>query len=214
MKGFTVLALVLGPLAAATAGAAPQQQALTVVVGDHVGVANSTLKKAVELAREILFEAGVATEWTACPSSRSQSSSYYPCLFGVAQPGLVLRIVPKPKPDHCVPRAALGLALAGNPGEFGTYAYLFYNRLLEATALCSYCREHQVLGLAMAHEVGHLLGNRHSTSGIMRPNYNWRGLVEMSRGCLSFSREEGRRMRANVAARMLPLSARQPKSRP
>jgi Putative peptidase family len=59
----------------------------------------------------------------------------------------------------------------------------------------------------MAHEIGHLLGNQHSTSGIMRGDWTLRALMDISRGYLLFNPKEGRRMQVNAAARVRPWRA-------
>jgi len=54
----------------------PQGQSLTVVVGDHVGMGGSTVRKAARLAQRILRDAGVSTEWTTCFSTESEGVSF------------------------------------------------------------------------------------------------------------------------------------------
>lgn len=166
--------------------------------------ADSTFQKAVELAERILREEGVSMEWMTCARTGPEAASLNKCLSGVGRPALAVWILPKATPGHPVPRTAMGMALPGNPGEFGKHAYVYYDRVLRA-ADCGNCDARRILGHAIAHEIGHLLGNKHSTSGIMRVDWDRRALVEMSRGHVLFSPEEGPRMRANVAARVLPL---------
>jgi Putative peptidase family len=206
MRGFTVLALVFGPFSMAIAGTAPRQQALTVVVGDHVGIEGSTLRKAVGLAKEILRNAGVSTELVSCSSRESEGVSMRQCLSGIGLADLGVWILPKAAPGHPVPRTAMGMALPGNSGEFGTTAYVYYDRVLRAAEF-SNGDALRILGHAIAHEIGHLLGSQHSHSGIMRADWTRGALMDMSRGHVLFSPDEARRMEANVAARVLLLRA-------
>jgi hypothetical protein len=61
-----------------------------------------------------------------------------------------------------------------------------------------------LLGLAMAHELGHLLlqSARHSVTGIMRARWTEKGLAEDYRGYLRFTSREAQSMRNEVRRRM------------
>ena len=61
-----------------------------------------------------------------------------------------------------------------------------------------------VLGLAMAHELGHLLlqSARHSAAGIMRARLTEKGLRDDDRGYLRFTADEAKSMRTEVRRRM------------
>ena len=61
-----------------------------------------------------------------------------------------------------------------------------------------------VLGLAMAHEIGHLLlkSAAHSAGGVMVPRFLQAQLVTAERGSLTFTRNEGSSMQAEVRRRM------------
>jgi hypothetical protein len=58
----------------------------------------------------------------------------------------------------------------------------------------------QILGHAVAHEIGHLLmgTNSHSPHGLMREGWKVNDLREMSQRHLLFSKEEVERMRARA----------------
>jgi len=60
----------------------------------------------------------------------------------------------------------------------------------------------QVLGHAVAHEIGHMLmgSNSHSPRGLMRAAWKDNELLDMAARHLLFSRQEVERMRARVAA--------------
>ncbi len=206
MKGLTVLALISGQFSMVLAGRMPQREALTVLVGDHLGIESSAFKKAVALAREILGKAGLPMQWITCSASVSDGVSTYPCLKEIGTPDLVVRVLPKAVSGNPVP--ALSMGIAANDGGIGGHAYVYYDRVLRAGTFNN-CDAYRVLGHAIAHEIGHLLGSAHSTSGIMGADWNRRTLadIRMDRGYLRFSPDQALRMRANVAARLLELQA-------
>jgi hypothetical protein len=56
----------------------------------------------------------------------------------------------------------------------------------------------ELLGAAMAHELGHVLGLKHAPSGLMRGRLEPDEILALARGALTFSRAEASRMRASA----------------
>ena len=81
----------------------------------------------------------------------------------------------------------MGLALtaAGEPAEG------FALQIGESLAV--------VLGCIMAHEVGHLIGLRHSPAGIMKPQFEKRDIERANMGLLHFTEQDGSVLRAFIA---------------
>ncbi len=152
------------------------------------GVPEEDLSTAREEVVRILSDAGVRVVWLGSANGRPAST-------------IILRIVPATL-DY-VDKAALGLALLSGPEA--VYATISYARVQRCVARqsTSTASAGQVLGHAMAHEVGHiLLGvGAHSENGLMRPTWDSRVLNDASRGILGFSRDEARRIQDAVDRR-------------
>ena len=58
--------------------------------------------------------------------------------------------------------------------------------------------EAPILGAAIAHEIGHLLGADHSLGGIMRARFSLLNMKDMDRGEFLFGRDQADRIRAVV----------------
>ena len=80
---------------------------------------------------------------------------------------------------------------------------MFYHRVQEI-AEAGLASQPQILGHALAHEIGHLLlgSNSHSPTGLMRAHWGQSDLKKASLELLRFSRDEVGRIRDAVSARM------------
>ncbi len=208
MRRSVILALAYGPFSMAVGGTALDPQSLTVLAGDQVGMKRSVLTKASEMARRILSEAGISTEWSICIRTAPGSGPYDLGSSASGRPDLFLRILPKPMRGLPTTRGTMGTAAPGNPGDLGAHAYIYYDRVLRAADVI-HCDAYQILGHAMAHEIGHLLGNDHSRSGIMSADWSKAILAHMSRGDVRFTPDGTRNMQVNVMARLLRRNASQ-----
>ena len=85
---------------------------------------------------------------------------------------------------------ALGLALVSKK-ERCVVSYAFYGPV-KWLAKSTNQPVSLVLACVMAHEVGHLLGMKHSPSGIMKPQFVLRDLLDAAQGRLSFTTEDAR----------------------
>jgi hypothetical protein len=102
------------------------------------------------------------------------------------------------------PDNAIGLAPGSGPDRQSVY--VFYDRV-EALARERIAETHadaaQILGHAIAHEIGHLLLNvqTHSAAGIMRGVWNFWDLQNVSYGYLLFTPKQAEVMRVEVRRR-------------
>jgi hypothetical protein len=97
-------------------------------------------------------------------------------------------------------RDDLGQALECIGDHSGCSAYVFYREVREL-ARDGDVSESQLLGHALAHEIGHLLlgARSHSVNGIMRAHWHQEELYTIARAYLFFTDEQSKRMRAEVS---------------
>jgi len=197
------MALVAAALALASWSKDIQQEPLRVLVSNHAGVPEVTLRKAMLTAQAIFEKAGVETEWM-LPAADG----------GTGNPDLTVIVTPVPKGDLWEP-SAFGLALQSDTHHrTGSIAYVFYRRVEEAGCrtgsvagfrnfpkmLCSGSTAvGQFLGNVMAHESAHLLGLGHNTGGMMSARWDLEAAAARS---LPFRDSEAQRLRDAVAERL------------
>ena len=92
----------------------------------------------------------------------------------------------------------MGMA-PGTPTERGHLVYVFHDRV-ESFARRYFASSGNVLGNAIAHEVGHLMlpYHSHSAAGIMRASWTMNDFQDLSRGWLLFTPEQGKLLRARL----------------
>ena len=97
---------------------------------------------------------------------------------------------------------ALGFAHVTPDG--GRYAAVLMDPIEELTREQQLLSEAQVLGHAVAHEIGHLLmsTNSHAPRGLMRAGWRTNELRDMAERRLLFSHEEAERMRAKTEVKL------------
>jgi hypothetical protein len=204
-SGFTGL----GQRAAATS---PKTSAtVTVHVHNLAQVDHKTLMEAEEVATEIFRKAGVESRWDdSAPNSESkQRNSTAQGLDNLSH--IQVDILPSVMAERLgrlgLSNDALGLAPGTEPDR--QLVYVLYNRVEElgrrqlATRIAP-ASTAQILGHAIAHEIGHLLLNlkSHSDTGIMRGHWGLKDLQDARCGYLLFTPQQAQAMRAEVRRRI------------
>ena len=164
---------------------------ITIYIYNYSNMSAQKLAKAEKEASRIFGNAGLESDWVLMPLSLENPPEPAKTL-GLTD--IVLRLQPQK-------RGELGKRVMGEALSF-QIVNVFMSRVMQESDSGGICAE-QVLGHAMAHEIGHLLlgANSHSQSGIMVARWTKPDFSRMSKGDLLFRREEAEHMRAEVLRR-------------
>jgi hypothetical protein len=166
-------------------------------VYDYAGVPPTVLAKAEQQDGMIFLEARVDVAWENLTPTKdpSQGNPVSPHPAGFA--GVDLRIV------HHFASTTQALRYDSMGFAVGPDTATLSLAWVEKLASLGIAEEYQVLGGAMAHEIGHLfLGpNSHSPVGIMRAGWNEDDLKRASQAGLMFTADEATRIRTEVRHR-------------
>lgn len=186
-----LLAMSFLPRSASAKTPGPGPVSLTVSVFNDAGAWPAVLSRARSRAVEVMRNAGIDLLWVDCgtpghwvPNSGCTAIDY--------PRHLSVRIVTRPSGRS---EDTFGESFENAEGE-GNYA-LIYFAVLERSPAGS-LGTGELLGLVVAHELGHLLlgRNSHSASGLMSPVWQALELSQAERGGLLFSGRQAEQMRS------------------
>lgn len=170
-----------------------------VLVINAAPVDEKTLSGALNRVALVFRDARIRLTWLKCPGPTIQPAD------SAGSPAdessvLVLRVMGHPASQSVSPNA-LGFAVT-HQGD-STYASVFRDRVLAMVGRGGPCSEAELLGHAMAHELGHLLlgSSAHSRYGLMAGRWSATDLNRASVGDLLFSPAEAALMRAEAVRR-------------
>jgi len=175
----------------------PPALTLCVRVNDRAAVPDDVLTSAKTVATRIYAKIGVRLVWAVDTRLHSRSDA---CHGRDAAPSLRIIIVPAGQAERLdADSKKLGLA-AGAEGQYGTVAYVFYDRVRNLSLRYEQHRRGGILGHVVAHEIGHLLlpYGTHSESGLMRADWSHEDLEHAAHGTLQFTQEEAALIRKRL----------------
>jgi hypothetical protein len=181
---------------------ASQELRITVRVYDGVNLSPTELSRAEGEAEKVFLYAGIQLVWTAGPLGADVNDSPSEKWNAAS---LQLRIWPRAvagkRPNSS---ETLGFCLSMETGDAVVLADAIRKRAAFGSTSSA-----DLLGLAMAHELGHLLlrSASHSVAGIMRARWTEKALRDDDRGYLRFTPGEAESMRREVKRRMAVKSA-------
>jgi len=202
--GFLLAVASVGSARTQARGGAEPSLQITARVYNYAAVSRETLLGAEKESSRIFREAGVEVAWLDCPTSHAEEEKYPACAAPMGAMAVDLRVVPAPMAERLRSNGEeAGMALPSARTGNASAAWVFYQRV-EELAESEVASSSQILGHAIAHEIGHLLlgPNAHSRTGIMRGNWDRRYLQEASQGQLLFTRDQAGRIRAEVSNRI------------
>ena len=190
------------------AGAEPAT--VEVQLGARAGLDGATVAIAQQTASALLTASGINAAWRNCRVAASCEGS----LFTV----VLVQLLPVSKAtdgDVCGEtvrdmRSGLPTVLVYVPRLVAlTHSMRSGARGRSSPALATLDQGH-LIGLTVAHEVGHALGLSHASSGVMKARPSIDDVIAMRAANLRFGQSEAGRMRAAIAARAAQVAASAP----
>jgi hypothetical protein len=144
---------------------------------------------AMRTASDAIASAGIAVTWRDC----SRGGAAHPCRSVRDARDLVVRVLPGQGPAD----VELGFAPIDPAGRVTVIATVYYD-LVQRVARRTGLDARELLGRAIAHEIGHLLlrAPGHAHSGLMRPLWTDAELMQNRPGDWTFSEADRGRVQA------------------
>ena len=169
---------------------------------NNFGVPAPDLAVAREHAQAILQDAGVNVVWIDCWAGgpREAVDTVDPCQEPVGS-AIVLRLQ-KTKRNDRSRFVSMGFSLVGTPGAAPFLATVYVDRA-ESVARGAGIDARRLLGLAIAHEIGHVLlnSNSHAPSGLMRADWSRTELQRQDPAAWRFLKTEAAQVRMTALER-------------
>jgi hypothetical protein len=205
------IGFALGVVLTVSAGAGPAEPtlAITLSVYNYAQVPEKILSEAEKEVTEIFRKIGVESTWRhpSLSSEKNPAGSVFEAPFLSLELSILIisSSAAEPMEERLdLKEEVLGLSPRPKEGRGGRLAYVFHHRVREFVIKRTLLeQEALVLGLAMAHEIGHLLlpHDSHSHGGIMRSRWDRQDLRLATFGDLVFTPQQAKLIRSQVLKR-------------
>lgn len=167
---------------------------------NNVGLPASDLAVARQHAQAILQEAGLNIVWADCWAGDRQSADAPARCQRPVGGDIVLRLQ-KTTATKDARFVSMGFSVVGT--ESAPFLATVYADRAESVAKGARTDMRRVLGLAIAHEIGHLLlnSNSHAPSGLMRADWSRQDLRRDDPGAWTFADADAARVRSAALER-------------
>jgi hypothetical protein len=189
---------------AISAAQTPDDQQVSIRIDDYAHLDAAALARAQDVVAEFYEAIGVRIEWSDTFSRSADAGRGTECISSVDLTVMVLSASMAERTR--LPRNVLGAA-ANGAGRGGRIAYVLYDRVVAASIDADWDAA-ALMGVVLAHEVGHLLlpHGSHSPDGLMRAHWNIDELRRTNPHALSFTPRQADLIRELLT---LPESATQ-----
>lgn len=155
---------------------------LTVRLYNSVGMSADEIVAARGIAAPILLETGIDVSFRYCRMFPADTEQYDACAQSLGPNEVVVRMIDAPEPVPGASELAFGYSYVVNSTDRGWLATVYVDRIRVAASRVGLERA-RLLGMVVAHEVGHLLlGQEHSETGLMAPQWHDLSLRRLAQG--------------------------------
>jgi hypothetical protein len=169
----------------------------TMRVYNYAHLPSWTLERTRKETTQIFGEVGIDPVWVDCPTSDKEIQQFQRCLDRLGPADVVVKIIPRFQSKNEGFRDTLfGFAA-------GFQITVVFSRVEEVAKDAEASRP-QILAVAIAHEIGHILlgPNSHSPTGIMRSQWTEEEFRNSARQAFRFTPEQAERLQAGLLARL------------
>jgi len=180
---------------------------ITLRMVNEAGVDQRTLTRAAGEATAILARSGVQLIWLSCEAGLADPTSADPCLRQTGPLEFWFFIVVRRPRGNSV--EMVGFTDWDESSTKGLAGAFYPSAALLAQRYRNDCDVYQILGAAIAHEVGHLIlgANAHSSLGLMQAVWDAAQVKRISTGALNFTPDQSKRLQNAIGTKLIRVAA-------